>query len=402
MKKVKLDIAKREIGWGSARIALPEPPKLRKIRNEGYENLPLYDEKASGWLSGRRLLALQACECTATYALVPGTVRVKMGGTAMTPGKDYRVNEIWGTVGRLAEGRILPKEQVRISYECHLSRIDSLIVKGETLAVLRGRESAAHPAVPPLPAGAVRLANLYWHGDGSALSEDMLYPVTENAFPDDLFPIAYLPQRTLRKLQNGAPVRILAWGDSVTECIYLPPECRWQHRFLLRLRKKYPQAKIELLTEGWGGRNISSFFDIPADEPHNFDKFVLGPKPDLIITEFVNDCNVPEEVWRVNYPKVLRAFRKIGAEWIILTPHYVRPDWMGLPNSKNCDDDPRPLVKFLRDFAARNRIPLGDASRYWGRLYRQGIPYETLYSNGINHPLEFGLSLYADALMKLF
>lgn len=35
----------------------------------------------------------------------------------------------------------------------------------------------------------------------------------------------------------------------------------------------------------------------------------------------------------------------IGAEWIILSPHYVRPDWMGLTKEREIDDDPRPYVK---------------------------------------------------------
>ena len=128
----------------------------------------------------------------------------------------------------------------------------------------------------------------------------------------------------------------------------------------------------------------------------------MSVKPDLIISEFVNDCNLPEEIFTENYCKIKEAFDQINAEWIILTPHYTTPAWMDLADSKNCDDDPRALVKFLRDFTVKNKIPLADASIYWGRLYRQGIPYETLFSNGINHPLEYGLSLFADALMNLF
>ena len=402
MNQIKLNTKKRELRIGTEKLALPDAPKIRKIRNEGYENLPLYDEHAQGWQSGRKLLALQMYECCITGTLVPDSLRLKAGGKVMSPGMDFRVNDFWGTIGRIEGGRILPKEQVRVSYSCFGSRIDSVIRTGKKLAIVKGRESIVYPAIPRIPEDAVRIANLYWHGDCSVLTEDLIYPITETEFPADLIPVSYRPEHTIRKLKEGKQVRILAWGDSVTECAYFYPECSWQNQFVSRLRKKYPKAKIELLTEGWGGRTTTSFLQVPPGEPHNFKENVIHPQPDLIISEFVNDAGQSEKAWKRNYPEILQAFRKIRAEWIILTPHYTRPDWMGFSNSKNCDDDPRPFVKFLRDFAKKHKIPLADASRYWGRLYRQGIPYENLYSNGINHPLKFGLSLFADALMKLF
>ena len=250
--------------------------------------------------------------------------------------------------------------------------------------------------------------NIHYYNDNFVLAttqdlnDNMIYPVMENAFPAKLFPVTFVPEKTLQKLRNGEKVRLLAWGDSVTECSYLPKKCRWQEQFRQRLQKIYPQADIELLTEAWGGHSTSSFLDAPAGHEHNFCEKILAVKPDLIISEFVNDCNLPEETFSENYCKIKEAFDQIDAEWIILTPHYTSPDRMNFPNSKKCDDDPRLLVKFLRNFAVKNQIPLADASIYWGRLYRQGIPYETLFCNGINHPLEYGLSLFADALMNLF
>ena len=402
MKTVRLNVKNRTLRFGSAIIQL-DPPPVRKVRNERYDNLPLFDGTAAGWKQGRCLLAVQAHECSQTDALVPGSVQVKMDGRVMENGRDFQVNEFWGVVGRLSGGRIIPGEQVSVTYSYYPSRIDSLILKPDgTLAMVTGKEGMAHPAIPAVPKNSSRLANVYWHGDCSKLSEDWIYPVTETAFPAGLIPADVLPEKTLRKLRDGKAVRILAWGDSVTACSYLLNDSRWQEQFLHRLRKKYPRAKIELLTEGWGGRTTSAFFAVPPGEPHNFEEKVLAPKPDLVISEFVNDCGLPEKAFRANYLKIKKAFGRIGAEWIILTPHYTRPDWMKFSNSKNCDDDPRSFVKFLREFSAKNKIPLADASRYWGRLYRQGIPYETLYSNGINHPLEYGLSLFADALMKLF
>ncbi|MDA0711275.1 MAG: SGNH/GDSL hydrolase family protein [bacterium] len=123
---------------------------------------------------------------------------------------------------------------------------------------------------------------------------------------------------------------------------------------------------------------------------------------DLIISEFVNDSGLTAEQVDESYGRFLSDFQTAGAEWIILTPHYVRPDWMGLTTQKDVDEDPRPYVQALRVFAEREGVALADASLRWGRLYRQGIPYATLFLNAINHPDARGMSIFVDSLMALF
>ena len=402
MKKLNFDLLTQTVSYGNEKIRLTPPP-VRKIHGERHEFMPLYDKKAAGWKSGCRLLRLQACECTFPGALVSGSVKVKMFDRWMMPERDFRVNEEWGTVGRMPDGNILAEEQVAISYSYYPSRIDTLFIQQDGSFSLKiGREGMAHPEIPAIPVKSERLANIFWHGDPAKLDDSCFYPVTERVFPDDLFLVENKPERTLQKLRSGEPVRILAWGDSVTQCSYLPGNCRWQEQFCRKLRQKFPQAQFELLTEAWGGRTTSNYFSVPPGEEHNFEEKVLAVKPDLIISEFVNDCGLPEAEFRANYQKIKAAFDRIGAEWIIMTPHYTTPAWMKIANSQNCDDDPRALVKFLREFSTANHIPLADAACYWGRLYRHGIAYETLFSNGINHPLEYGLSFFVEALMKLF
>jgi len=121
-----------------------------------------------------------------------------------------------------------------------------------------------------------------------------------------------------------------------------------------------------------------------------------------VVSEFVNDAYLDQAGVDSLYGKVLADFQAIGAEWIIQTPHYVRPDWMGLASERDCDDDPRPYVAAIRNFAASHDVALADASLRWGHLWREGIPYTTLLLNSINHPDERGMALFADALMELF
>ena len=142
MQKVKINYSDNTISYGDVTIMVAPPP-VRKIRSERYESLPLYDENAAGWKSGRRLLSCQAHECSFPGALVPGSVKVKKDGMTMQAGRDVRVNEHWGTVGRLPDGDILPDEQITVSYSYYPSRIDSLVINTDGKPVLKiGKDGA--------------------------------------------------------------------------------------------------------------------------------------------------------------------------------------------------------------------------------------------------------------------
>jgi len=309
----------------------------------------------------------------------------------------------------LEGGKIGENQPVYASYRCGWGRLDGLFIGADSKVSIRCGE--AHPATPQAPApkaGETLLATLWISPRLAKLTEANLFPILEEAYPEEA-PITLeaakknLP-KTMRKLLAGEKLRILAWGDSVTDAVYVPDPStqRWQEQFVRRLRQRYPQAQIELINLGWGGRNTASFLAEPPGSPYNYQEKVLGSQPDLIISEFVNDANLSPAEVEERYAKLWSDFQGIGAEWIILTPHYVRPDWMDLDREKDIDDDPRPYVAGLRAFSAKHSIPLADAAKRWGRLWRQGIPYTTLFSNSINHPIPLGLSYFADALMKLF
>ena len=94
---------------------------------------------------------------------------------------------------------------------------------------------------------------------------------------------------------------------------------------------------IELVTEAWGGRNTSTYLREPPGSPHNYQEKVLDVRPDLIVSEFVNDAGLGPAQVEERYGRLLADFGRIGAEWIILTPHYVRPDWMGLTREREIE-----------------------------------------------------------------
>ncbi len=389
------------------------PPNWLTVTAERHASLPLFNPQAGGWAKGARLQALLAQECTTPHLLQPASLVLRLGPEPDAPllamGQDYDADLDWGTFGRRADGNVKEGQAVFASYRHGLLRLDSIVLTADRRIELRaGEAKSAAPSPPVLRRGERRLANVWLPGVLPKLDPQNLFPILETVFPEpppeSPTPAEKFLPRTMTKLRSGQPLRILAWGDSVTVGTFVPDweHQRWQEQFVTRLRARFPQAQIELVTEAWGGRNTGSYLAEPPGSEHNYAEKVLAQKPDLIVSEFVNDAGLNEEQVEQRYGKLLADFKAIGAEWIILSPHYVRPDWMGLTKEREIDDDPRAYVKGLRQFTARHDIAIADASLRYGRLWRQGIPYSTLMLNSINHPNAQGMGLFADSLLALF
>ncbi|MFA6292794.1 MAG: GDSL-type esterase/lipase family protein, partial [Victivallales bacterium] len=366
-----------------------------------------------GWQKGVPLKGVLAQECTTRFALDPATLTVSSGiGTDAVLyeiNRDYEAELDWGSVGRLPEGRIKEDQTVFISYEYYPQRIDAIVLTSKNkITVKQGKPHVTNPKPPALAPGESRLANIYIPCKIMKLGEENIYPILETVFPEppkqsptvaeNLLP------KTMGKLNGEGKLKVLAWGDSVTDGSFLSNKNteRWQEQFASRLKSRFPKAEIEIVTEAWGGRNTSIYLAEPPGSIHNYQEKVLNARPDIIVMEFVNDAGLANETLKTQYDRLLKDIMGIGAEWIILTPHYIRPDWMGLTGQREIDDDPREYVKFLRKFTAENDIPLADTSLRYGRLWRQGIPYNTLMKNNINHPDARGMKIFADSLMALF
>ncbi len=389
------------------------PPSMVSVKSERYATLPVFNPAAAGWVKGAQLQGVKAQETTTPGLLEADSLVVRDGpgshARVFERGRDYEFDPFWGTFGRLTNGAINPEQPVFVSYRHALSRLDAVVLtRSGKIKLRKGEARPAAPLPPKNNEGERHLGNIWLPGVLTKLGPENLFPILEITYPEPPKPSPSVAERllpkTLKKLQSGEPLRILAWGDSVTVGMYVPDwqHNRWQEQFVTRLRQRFPRANIELMTEAWGGRNTSSYLGEPPGSEHNYREKVLDAKPDLIVSEFVNDAGMSVTQTEERYAKLLADFQGIGAEWIILTPHYVRPDWMGLTSQRDIDNDPRPYVTGLREFTAKHSVALADASRRYGRLWRQGIPYNTLMLNSINHPDARGMKIFADALMELF
>jgi hypothetical protein len=413
--EVRVTLTRRDTGAPPARtnmVVRVPPPEPVDVTAERHEGLPLFNPTAGGWARGAQLRLVRAQETTTPSLVDPASFVLRPGPDAAGPayrlGTDFEADLVWGTVGRKTGGGISEDQPVFASYRCFPLRLDALVLTRDgRLEVRRGNPRAAAPKPGPVRAGELHLANLWLPGRVTKLATPNLFPIRETAYPEAAVSLPtpaeqFLP-KTLARLRAGERLRVLAWGDSVTDGSYLadPARERWQEQFVTRLRAAFPQSSIELVTEAWGGRNTASYLAEPPGSPHNYREKVLGAQPHLVVSEFVNDAGLNPAQVEERYSRFLEDFRALGAEWIILTPHYVRPDWMGLDRERDIDHDPRPYVAGLRQFATQHGLALADAARRYGRLWRQGIPYTTLMLNSINHPDAVGLKLFADALMAL-
>lgn len=386
------------------------PPERIRVIDEKYEALPLFAPANPAYCRGVAPVAVRAQECSVSGAVITDSFVVKPIGDAnvkpFVVDVDYKIDP-WGTFGRLDSGAIRESTPVTISYDYVSMRLDSVVIADGKLQLLQGEPHVSIPELPKLKQGMKRVANIWLNGSMEKLEEVNLFPVLATTYPEPPKPeppvAASLIPASWKKLQSGEKIRILAWGDSVTDASYLPDtNDRWQMQFLARLKRRFPQANIELVTEAWGGRNTAAYRNEPPGSVHNYQEKVLDAKPDLVVMEFVNDAGFNTAQVEHEYTRILNEFQAIGAEWIILTPHYVRPDWMGLTTCRDCDDDPREYVRAVRAFGAAHHVAIADAAQRYGHLWREGIPYLVLMMNNINHPNRDGMTIFADALMDLF
>ncbi len=386
------------------------PVELVQVRGEEHNPLPLFDPNAGSWRRGAKLKQLIAEECTGTGLAVPSSIRLtSQPGAAETfvADTDYVVDAFWAQIGRIEGGAIAPDQAVYVDYDYYPTRVDSILVDASGgVRVAQGKPGVGNIHLPEPGTGEVAVCTVWHNGILAGLEPENVFPIqfaaTSTAGPapsaERLLP------KTLAKLRNGEPVTIVAWGDSVTNGggLKAGQDALWyQQQFLARLQERFPQSAITLHTAAWPGNSSNGYMSAPAGGQYDFKRDVLDRKPDLVTIEFVNDAYLQGDALNEQYAKIRDALRAIPAEIILITPHYVRQDWMNVSTVK-VDEDPRPYVRGLREFAEANGIAVADASRLWGELWRKGIPYPIILANAINHPDERGMTLFADALMAVF
>ncbi|MFP4499626.1 MAG: SGNH/GDSL hydrolase family protein [Candidatus Hydrogenedentota bacterium] len=394
------------------RVDLEVPPvEPITVRDECHARIPVFNPERAGWAKSTRPRGITTEETTAPGLLDADSVRLKAApGDAQVyvRGEDFDFDPVWGAFGRLEGSAIAPEQAVFLDYEYTPARLDVITVGP------RGHAShgAGTPGVGAIPMPAISeevaaVATVWLRGPMDRLTADCIYPVeyssAESAVAEPKVAKGALPN-TRAKVEAGEPVTIVAWGDSVTAGggVNTNPNDWYQHQFAALLKARFPDAKPRVFTAGWGGANMRDWLDAPEGGPYDFERDVLGPKPDLVVIEFVNDASLDAEDIATQYGPVIERLRNAGAEVVVFTPHFVRQDFMRAEPGEKIAADPRPYVKGLRQFADEHGVALADAAAVWAGLWRKGIPYITLLANSINHPDARGHRIFAEALLAFF
>ena len=388
-----------------------QPPSVVTVTDERITNLNIWTDEKLGWTSKKlgnqtrtKLAGLTDPIFMGRFVLDPPSLAIRSvnePAVNYVAGKDFAVDAEWGGIGRLPDGRIAAGENVLVSYRYYERRVDGVFRKPGGEVVLRpGQPRKGAPLPPEVEKDERRLANICVPEHLAKLGPDNLFSVLEEAYPEPprtapspaerFFPLA------LRRLTEGGPIKILVWGDSVTGG-YLGRD-QWHQQLVRRLAERFPKAKVDLVVRS--GPNSRVFLTAPAGDNVNYAEKVLAEKPDLVISEFLNDCPLDVNETAARYRKVLDDLRAIGTEWIIITPNY--SGHTGIRIERECDEDPRAYVQMVRRFAAENNVALADASLRYGRLWRQGLPWTTLMVNSVNHPDARGMAIFVDSIFALF
>lgn len=376
------------------------------IRVEGEQALLSPDEPHM-WARGTKLRQIQTLApgsgTPAQGAVDVDSIVVRHEGRALTAGKDYVVHPVSGSLGIGPEPSITPNAPITIDYTYWLRRLDSRIKTAEgAIEVRAGQPALTVPEPPILKPGEVRLANLFVDYGCDGTDADV-YPVQQSSGEATTGTTAGRIPRTMAKIAADEPLKIVCWGDSVTAGgDATSPETRYPNVVAQRLKTKYPGNKIDVETIAVGGSNSRQWLwpdEFPGREGCDWQRIVAA-KPDLVTLEFVNDAGLSGETFEQVYNEILARVGALGAELILITPHFTKPEMMGFKTLR--EPERRPYVLAVRDYAQKHNLALADASARWEHLWKEGLPYVTLLRNGINHPDDRGHALFADELIKCF
>ncbi|MFM8578102.1 MAG: hypothetical protein ACKOCN_04785, partial [Planctomycetaceae bacterium] len=201
------------------------PAEIVTVIDERHAPLGEFNPGGPPWRKGPPLARLRAEECSVRGALDPESLIVRDAagevGRPFVRGKDYEADLEWGSFGRLPGGGIAADQPDFASDRFGMRRLDSVVLCGDgTMTLKPGHPHVVTCEPPRLAAGEKRLANIFIPGRIDRLDEQCLYPILETEYPEPASEPPSVAERllpaTLKRLRSGEPIRVLAWGDSVT------------------------------------------------------------------------------------------------------------------------------------------------------------------------------------------
>ena len=224
-------------------------------------------------------------------------------------------------------------------------------------------------------------------------------------------------RRIIEKTSNrsAAPVKIVAFGDSVTQGIgpvdVIYHDCVYHRQLLYRLERRYPLCTFSTINAGVDGESAYGGL-------LRLDRDVITHQPDLLIVAFglneaVSSGRAGLDAYSDQLATIIERTRSdTSADIVLMTPNFM----VSRHNDRVADCHAALTDTFIivqssglleayadrvRSVGARHDVPVADLYAAWQALADRGVDTTAMLANGLNHPNEEGHALAADVLWKL-
>jgi lysophospholipase L1-like esterase len=308
-------------------------------------------------LVGEEPAALAHAPARGEPVIVRSTYLNESGTIYYTEGRDYTLDRKTGTLHRTANSR-LPNFRKNILF---------------------GRENFDHSQAPGFGNGG------YFTFVDYAYEPAAPWPVQATQ--------AHFLPATRARLEAGRPVKIVAFGDSITAGgDATKPELIFWRRWADDLQRRHPGAKVTAV-------NGATIGDSTAQGLQRLQAKVLDEKPDLVLVGFgMNDHNVigvPIPQFEANLKELIARTRSaIAAEVVLLSAFPPNPKWKF--GTHRMEEYAAATARVARE----TRCAFADVFGNWQTLAARKKP-EDLLGNNINHPNDFGHWIYFRVLQEI-
>ncbi len=214
----------------------------------------------------------------------------------------------------------------------------------------------------------------------------------------------YIPRTTTRQLQatkiklkDGAPMRLVLFGDSISAGAnassttgaqpFMPPfgllVARGLESYYGR-EIKYENLSVGGKTSDWGVQVVDD---------------VSRHRPDLVIVAFgMNDASthMPAEQYQRNIKRIMEGVMRLnpGAEFILVSTMVGNPEWTA-SSMEHYQAYREKLLELQSDSVA-----VADMTSVWMEFLKHKTLLD-ITGNGVNHPNDFGHRTYAQVILSL-
>ncbi|OCT15528.1 hypothetical protein A8709_15750 [Paenibacillus pectinilyticus] len=202
-----------------------------------------------------------------------------------------------------------------------------------------------------------------------------------------------------QKLHTKQSISLVVLGDSISRGAEIPDEkFTFAHCFTALLCERFPSAEVKLTMKAIGGESSEGgLLRLQED--------VIALQPDLVTIGYgMNDQNwdadsgngVPLLDFEHHIATMIEQVQaQTEAAIILITPCLPNPQWHFA--SENVTE----YADTLRLLAKRYEVTLADVQKLWIAELAAGKSTASLLMNNVNHPNEYGHSIYTKALAEV-